>query len=249
MISIKSTQEIELMKHAGKIVALAHKNVKTAIKPGIKTIELDQIAYNTIVSNGATPSFKGYGGFPCSICTSINDVLVHGIPDDTILKEGDIISVDIGANYHGYHGDSAWTYSVGEVSKEKKKLMEVTKQALFKGLEVIKPNSHIGDISTAIQDYIESYGYSIPIDYSGHGVGKNLHEDPYIPNIGKKDTLELIQEGMCLAIEPIAIIGKPHIRVLADNFTVVSKDHTDSAHYEHSVLVTRDGYEILTKED
>ncbi len=249
MITRKSKREIELMKEAGRIVAVAHKAVKAAIKPGISTLELDKIAYDTIISNGASPSFKGYGGFPASICASINEVLVHGIPDNTKLKDGDIISIDIGANYKGYHGDSAWTYAVGEVSEEAKKLMEVTKEALFQGLELVKPNNRIGDIGHAIQSYVESFGYSLPVDYAGHGIGTSLHEDPSIENVGRPNTKELIKEGMTLAIEPMVHVGKPFTKVLADQWTVVSKDSSLTAHYEHTVVVTSDGYEILTKED
>lgn len=249
MISRKSKREIELMKQAGVIVAKTHRVLEAAIKPGITTKSLDDLAYKTIVSYGATPSFKGYDGFPASICTSINYVLVHGIPDQTKLKEGDIISIDIGANFKGYHGDSAWTYAVGKISDEARMLMEVTKESLFKGLELVKPNNRIGDISHAIQSYVESKGYSLPIDYTGHGIGLSLHEDPAIPNVGIPNTRELIKEGMCLAIEPMVHYGKPHTRVLADDWTVISKDQSLTAHYEHTVVVTRDGYEILTKED
>ncbi|MFI3283511.1 MAG: type I methionyl aminopeptidase [Erysipelotrichaceae bacterium] len=249
MISRKSKREIELMKQAGKIVAITHRVLRAAIKPGVTTKQLDDLAYKTIVSYGATPSFKGYGGFPGSICTSINEKLVHGIPDNTKLKDGDIISIDIGANYKGYHGDSAWTYAVGEVSEEARKLMEVTEQALFKGLELVKPNNRIGDIGHAIQQYVEQHGYSLPIDYTGHGIGLHLHEDPAVPNIGRPNTLEVLKEGMCLAIEPMVHTGKPHTKVLADNWTVISKDKSLTAHYEHTVVIMADGYEILTKED
>lgn len=249
MISRKSKREIELMKQAGRIVAITHRVVSAAILPGVTTKALDDLAYKTIVSYGATPSFKGYGGFPASICTSINHVLVHGIPDQTVLKDGDIISIDIGANYKGYHGDSAWTYSVGAVSDDALKLMEVTKEALFKGLELVKPNNRIGDIANAIQTYVEAHGYSLPVDYTGHGIGLKLHEDPAIPNVGLPNTRELIKEGMCFAIEPMVHMGKPHTQVLADDWTVISKDQSLTAHYEHTVVVTKDSYEILTKED
>lgn len=249
MITRKSKREIELMKEAGRITAIAHRKVREAIAPGITTKELDDIAYKTILSYGATPSFKGYGGFPGTICASVNDVLVHGFPNNTKLKEGDIISVDIGANYKGYHGDSAWTHAVGKVSEEAQNLMDVTREALFKGLEQVKPGNRIGDISNAIQTYVEAHGYSLPTEYTGHGVGSELHEDPAIPNVGKKDTKELIKEGMTFAIEPMVHVGKPFTRVLDDDWTVITKDGSLCAHFEHSVVVTSTGYEILTKEE
>ena len=249
MITRKSKREIELMKEAGRITAITHRMVREAIAPGITTKELDDLAYKTITSLGATPSFKGYGGFPGTICASVNNVLVHGFPDNTKLKDGDIISVDIGANYKGYHGDSAWTYAVGEISEEAQRLMDVTREALFVGLEQVKPNNRIGDISSAIQTYVEARGFSLPTEYTGHGVGSNLHEDPAIPNVGKKDTKELIKEGMTFAIEPMVHIGKPFTRVLDDDWTVVTKDGSLAAHFEHTVVVTSTGYEILTKEE
>lgn len=249
MITRKSQREIVLMREAGRIVAATHSVIAAAIKPGITTLDLDKIAHDFIISNGATPSFLNYGGFPASICASVNEVLVHGFPSNTPLKDGDIISVDIGANYKGYHGDSAWTYAVGEVSDEAKKLMEVTKEALYKGLELVKPNNRIGDIGHAIQTYVEAHGYSLPRDYTGHGIGTSLHEDPNIENVGVPHTKELIKEGMTFAIEPMVHAGKPFTKVLADNWTVVSKDSSLTAHYEHTVVVTKDGYEILTKED
>ena len=249
MITRKSKREIELMKEAGRITAITHRMVREAIAPGITTKELDDLAYKTITSLGATPSFKGYGGFPGTICASVNNVLVHGFPDNTKLKDGDIISVDIGANYKGYHGDSAWTYAVGEISEEAQRLMDVTREALFVGLEQVKPNNRIGDISNAIQTYVEARGFSLPTEYTGHGVGSNLHEDPAIPNVGKKDTKELIKEGMTFAIEPMVHIGKPFTRVLDDDWTVVTKDGSLAAHFEHTVVVTSTGYEILTKEE
>jgi methionyl aminopeptidase len=249
MISIKSNREIQLLKEAGRIVALVHKKMAEVVKPGISTEELDRIAEEVIRANGATPSFKGYQGFPGSICASINNMLVHGIPDKRVLRDGDIISIDVGACYKGYHGDSAWTYAVGNVSEEHLKLMEVTHNALFEGLKQVKPGNRVGDISNAIQTYVESFGYSLPIEYTGHGVGKHLHEDPAIPNVGRKGTLEVLKKGMCIAIEPMVFIGRPNCRVLPDGWGVVSKDGSWAAHYEHTVVITDDGYEITTKED
>lgn len=246
MISIKSDREIALMREAGRITALAHKAVADAIQPGVTLKELDDIAYQTITAAGAIPSFKGYEGFPGSICSSVNEVLVHGIPNEYALKEGDIVSIDIGACYKGYHGDCAYTHPVGQISLEAKKLLEVTQQSLYEGLKMVKPNNHLGDISHAIQTYAESFGYSLPIEFGGHGIGNELHEDPSIPNVGNPDTGIILKKGMCLAIEPMVNIGKPHTRVLKDGWTVVSKDRSLTAHFEHTVVITEEGYEILT---
>ena len=199
-----------------------------------------------IRQQGASPSFKGYGGFPASICTSVNSVLVHGIPDQTALKDGDLISIDIGACYKGYHGDAAWTFAVGRVSEEAVRLMEVTRQSLFIGLEQAKPGNRLSDISHAIGDFVEAHGYSVPIDYTGHGIGTHLHEEPAIPNFGSPGKGILLKEGMTFAIEPMVHAGKPHTRVLADDWTVVTKDGSLAAHYEHTIVITHDGYEILT---
>ena len=199
-----------------------------------------------IRQQGASPSFKGYGGFPASICTSINSVLVHGIPDQTVLKDGDLISIDIGACYKGYHGDAAWTFAVGRVSEEAVRLMEVTRQSLFIGLEQAKPGNRLSDISHAIGEFVEAHGYSVPIDYTGHGIGTHLHEEPAIPNFGSPGKGILLKEGMTFAIEPMVHAGKPHTRVLADDWTVVTKDGSLAAHYEHTIVITKDGYEILT---
>lgn len=249
MISLKSPREIELMDKAGTIVALVHKKMKEVVQPGISTLEIDQICEQVIRENGATPSFKGLYGFPGSVCTSINEKLVHGIPDHTILKDGDIISIDVGACYKGYHGDSAWSYTVGNVKPETLKLLQVTEESLYKGLEQAKPGNRIGDIASAIQNYVESFGYSLPIEYTGHGIGKQVHEDPYVPNVGKPHTLELLKPGMCIAVEPMVFMGKPHCVTLKDGWGVVSRDHSLAAHYEHTIVITNDGFKILTKED
>ena len=246
MISAKSPREIATMKQAGKIVALAREAVASAIAPGVTTKQLDRIAEKVIRQQGALPSFKGYGGFPASICTSINSVLVHGIPDQTALNDGDLISIDIGACYKGYHGDAAWTFAVGRVSEEVVRLMEVTRQSLFIGLEQAKPGNRLSDISHAIGEFVEAHGYSVPIDYTGHGIGTHLHEEPAIPNFGSPGKGILLKEGMTLAIEPMVHAGKPHTRVLADDWTVVTKDGSLAAHYEHTIVITKDGYEILT---
>ena len=246
MITQKSKREIELMRKAGEIVALAHQAVAEVIRPGITTGELDRIVEKVIRDHQATPSFKGYNGFPAAICASVNEVLVHGFPSKYALKEGDIISVDIGACYKGYHGDSAWTYAVGEVSEEAKHLMEVTKQSLYEGLKMVKAGVHLSDISNTIGEYVYSYGYSVPYEYTGHGIGANLHEDPAIPNYGPKGKGPILKAGMTLAIEPMVHRGKPFTKVLDDDWTVVTKDGSLAAHYEHTVLVTEEGYEILT---
>ena len=248
MIIKKSVREIELMRTAGKIVALAHQEVSKHIAPGVTTLELDQIVERVIRENGATPSFKGYGGFPGSICASINNVVVHGIPKrTTVLKEGDIISVDIGACYKGYHGDSAWTYPVGKISVADQNLMEVTLNALYKGLEKAKPNNRLSDISAAIGDYARSFGYGVVEDFTGHGVGKALHEDPVIPNYGIPNMGPILQPGMTLAIEPMINAGTKYVKVCSDGWTTITRDGKKSAHFEHSILITDEGYEILTK--
>ena len=248
MIIKKTAREIELMRIAGKIVALAHQEVEKHIAPGVSTLELDIIAERVIRENGATPSFKGYGGFPGSICASINDVVVHGIPKtSTILKAGDIISIDIGACYKGYHGDSAWTYPVGEISEADKHLMDVTLNALYKGLEQAKPHNRLSDISAAIGNYAKSFGYGVVEDFTGHGVGRYLHEDPAIPNYGIPNMGPVLQPGMTLAIEPMINAGTKNVKVCSDGWTTITRDGKKSAHFEHSILITDEGYEILTK--
>ena len=249
MISLKSSREIELMDRAGTVVALVHKRLKEEIKPGITTKHIDQICEEVIRENGCTPSFKGLYGFPGSVCTSVNEVLVHGIPGSQILKNGDIISVDVGACYKGYHGDSAWTFLVGDVDEKTRDLCRVTEEALYRGLEQVRPGNRIGDISWAIQSYVEAHGYSCPIEYTGHGIGKSVHEDPYVPNVGRPHTGPILKRGMCIAIEPMVFMGKPHCHTLDDDWGVVANDHSLSAHYEHTIAITADGYKILTKED
>lgn len=246
MITAKSPREIELMRRAGEIVALAHQAVAKAIKPGMTTRQIDAIVEKVILENQASPSFKGYGGFPAATCTSVNNTLVHGIPDDTVLKEGDIISVDIGANYKGYHGDSAWTYAVGSISAQAQHLMDVTRDSLFEGLKAVKPGAYLSDVSNAIGEYVYSFGYSVPFEYTGHGIGSKLHEDPPIPNYGPSGKGPILKVGMTLAIEPMVHIGKPYTKVMADEWTVKTKDGSLAAHYEHTIVVTATGYEILT---
>lgn len=247
MINIKTPYEIELMKKAGQIVGDTHKYLIPFIKPGISTIELDKLAHDFIINSDAIPSFKNYGGYPGSICTSINEEVVHGIPGKRILKDGDIISVDIGACYKGYHGDSAWTYAVGEISDEKKYLLEHTEKALFKGLEVIKDGARVGDIGYAVEQYAIAHKLGVVKDLVGHGVGSKLHESPDIPNFGKSNTGPILKENMVIAVEPMLNLGTAKVFVLEDDWTIVTADKKPSAHFEHTVLVEKDGYTILTK--
>lgn len=249
MISLKSEREISLMIEAGRIVNLVLTELEKMCLPGVKTIELDRQAEKIIISQGATPSFKGYGGFPGSICTSINDTLIHGIPGSTRLKEGDIISLDVGANYKGYHGDAARTILVGEVKESAKKLVEVTKLSFFEGIKHVKDGAHLGDVSHAIQTYVESFGYGIVRDYVGHGVGRALHEDPQIPNYGNAGQGLILKEGMTLAIEPMVTEKSPETYVLDDEWTVKTVDKGLTAHYENTLLVTKDGYKLLTLDE
>lgn len=248
MITTKSKREIELMRKAGEIVFNAHEVVKKEIRPGVSTKYLDEVAHEYIISQGATPSFLGYNGFPASICASVNEVLVHGIPSkDIILKEGDIISIDIGANYKGYHGDSAWTYPVGEISDEAKKLLEVTEASLFAGLEEVRAGNRVGDIGHAISAYIKPYGYGVPIEYTGHGIGSSMHQDPSIPNYGIIGKGARLRENMTICVEPMVQLKSHRTETMDDGWTVKSIDRELTAHFEHTVLVTKDGYEILTR--
>ncbi len=247
MIVTKDQREIELMREAGRIVALVHDKLKDVIVPGMTTLEIDRISEQVIRDAGATPSFLHLYGFPNSVCTSINEVVVHGIPSDRKLIEGDIISVDVGACYKGYHGDSAWTYAVGQVSDEAKHLMEVTEQSLYAGLAQVKPGNRLSDISHAVETYLGDHGCTTPHDYTGHGIGSEVHEDPAVPNYGAPGRGPRLKEGMTLAIEPMAHLGRCETRVLGDDWTVVTRDGSLAAHYEHTIVITNDGYEILTK--
>ncbi|WP_261134658.1 type I methionyl aminopeptidase [Bacillus sp. Marseille-Q3570] len=247
MIISKTSREIEIMREAGKIVALTHQELQKHIKPGVTTRELDAIAEKFIRSHDAIPSFKGYNGFTGSICASVNEELVHGIPGKKVLKDGDIISIDIGAKYNGYHGDSAWTYGVGEISDENKHLLEVTEQSLYKGLAEAKPGERLTNISHAIQSYVEAEGFSVVREYVGHGVGQDLHEDPQIPHFGPPGKGPRLKPGMVLAVEPMVNAGSRYVRTLADNWTVVTQDGKNCAHFEHTIAIVEDGFEILTK--
>lgn len=247
MINIKSDKEIELMRDAGKIVAETFELLAEHVKEGVSTFELDMIAEKYIRKCKAIPSFKGYGGFKGSVCTSINSVVVHGIPSkDEILKEGDIISLDIGAYYNGYHGDSAKTFPVGKISKLDEKLIEVTKQSFYEGLKKAVVGNRLGDISHAVQNYVEKNGFSVIRDYVGHGVGHDLHEDPQVPNFGKAGRGVRLEKGMVLAVEPMVAIGTYKIKVLQDGWTVKTIDGKNAAHHEHTFAITNGEPIILT---
>lgn len=248
MITIKSERELELLKVAGNIVYKTHQYLKPYIKEGITTKELDRLGEAFIRSQGATPSFKGYDGFPTALCISVNSEVVHGFPSDRVLKNGDIVSLDIGACYKGYHGDSGWTYKVGEVDEEIDYLLEHTEKALFVGLEQIKPGNRIGDISSAIGEYAKAHHLGVVKELCGHGVGTDVHEDPEVPNYGIPNTGPRLKEGMVIAIEPMLTLGSPKIYLHDNNWTVDTQDGRPSAHYEHTVAVTADGYKILTGE-
>ncbi len=247
MIKIKTKEEIELMTKAGQIVGATHQYLKKYIKPGITTKELDSLAHDFIIKNGAIPSFKDYEGFPASICTSINDEVVHGIPSNRVLKDGDIISIDIGACYKGYHGDSAWTYPVGNTSPEIQFLLKHTELSLYEGLKVIKDGARVGDVGYAISKYIKKYKLGVVKELVGHGVGKDLHEQPDVPNYGKRNTGPILKTGMVIAVEPMINLGTAQVYIKEDGWTIITGDGHPSAHFEHTVLVTRDGAKILTK--
>ena len=247
MITIKSKSEIEKMRLAGKITGDVLKEIEKHIKPGISTKQLDKIAYNYIVSRGAAPSFLNYNGFPASICASRNDEVVHGIPSKgVILAEGDIISIDVGAYINGYHGDAARTFAVGKISDEAQRLIDVTKQSFFEGIKYAVHGAKLGDVSAAIQEYVESNGYSVVRDLVGHGIGRKMHEDPSVPNYGHKGRGVKLAAGMTLAIEPMVNAGEYDVCVLDDDWTVVTEDGSLAAHYENTILITDGEPEILT---
>lgn len=248
MISIKSKREIELLKIAGNIVYETHKYIKPFIKPGVSLLKLDSLAENFIRSKGATPSFKGYEGFPNATCISVNNEVVHGIPSNRKLKDGDIVSIDIGACYKGYHGDSAWSYAVGKLSSDCTYLMEHTKKALYEGIKVVKPGARIGDIGNAVEKYANAHNLGIVRELCGHGVGNHLHESPDVPNYGLPNTGPVLKEGMVIAIEPMLNLGSDDIVVEDNDWTITTLDGKPSAHFEHTVLVTKAGYQILTGE-
>ncbi|TDO84841.1 methionine aminopeptidase type I [Halanaerobium saccharolyticum] len=248
MIILKSRREIDIMREANQIVAETHAYLSENIKPGISTAELDRLADQFIRSRGAVPSFKGYQGFPASVCISINEEVVHGIPaEHRYLETGDIVSIDIGTFYEGFNGDAARTHAVGSISDKASKLLKVTEKSLLKGLEKAVIGNRLFDISHAVQKYVEENGFSVVRDYVGHGIGRDMHEDPQIPNFGPAGKGPKLKRGMTLAIEPMVNIGSYEVETLEDDWTVVTKDRSLSAHFEHTIAITSDGVEILSK--
>ena len=254
MVTIKSKKEIELMREACKVVALTHKAIEEAIKPGMTTADLDELVEKTMKKYGAisaekgyNPGIKGIPPYPASACISINDEVIHGIPSKKrIIKDGDIVSVDLVALKNGFNGDAARTYLVGNVSKDAKRLVEVTKQAFYEGIKYAKKGNRIGDVSHAIGEYVKSQGYSVVREFQGHGIGRSMHEDPEIPNYGKAGRGVRLEPGMTLAIEPMVIQGSPNILELDDGWTIITEDGSLSAHYENTILITENEPEVLT---
>lgn len=245
-ITIKTQEQIEKMRIAGGILIDLIDILEEMIKPGITTGELDKVAEDFIRSRGAVPSFLGYGGFPNTLCTSVNEEIVHGIPGSRKLKNGDIISIDMGSYINGYHGDCARTYGVGEISEESQKLIDVTRQSFFEGIKFAKAGNHLYEISAAVQDYAESFGFGVVRDYVGHGIGRNMHEDPSIPNYRQIGRGPKLQKGMVIAVEPMITAGSYKCRVLKDGWTAVTRDGSNAAHYENTVLITDGEPELLT---
>jgi methionyl aminopeptidase len=247
MIVLKSAEEIQAMQKAGKVVAQAHELVRELIRPGVTTLDLDRAVEEFLLRQNAIPAFKGYQGYPASICASVNEVVVHGIPSkDVVLQEGSIISVDIGAFVDGFCGDSAWTYPVGEVGPEVQLLLQTTEEALFQGIEQARVGNRLSDISHAVQKCAEGRGFSVVRDFVGHGIGRNMHEAPQIPNFGPPGRGPRLKSGMTLAVEPMVNMGSYHVQVLEDNWTVVTRDSKWSAHFEHTIAITDDGPVVLT---
>ena len=246
MIILKTDEEIEFMRKANRLVGMTLGELSNHIKPGITTLELDRIAEEYIRDHGAIPTFLGYGGFPNSICTSVNEHVVHGIPNNTPLKEGDIISVDCGTQLHGFCGDSAYTFCVGEVNEKIKDLLRVTKESLYKGIEMAKEDGRIGDIGSTIQEYCEKRGYSVVRELVGHGIGRQMHEPPEVPNYGRRGTGPKISNGMCIAIEPMINMGGKKVVFEIDGWTVRTKDRQPSAHFEHTIAIRNGKADILS---
>lgn len=250
MIIIKSSRELSLMREAGRISARALKLAGESIEPGVTTAEIDNVVRKYIESEGAKPSFLGYGGYPASACISVNNVVIHGIPSkNCVVKQGDIVSVDVGACFQGFHGDNAWTFPCGDISKDAQALLDATKESLFKGIEQAQVGARIGDISNAIQQYVEARSYSVVRDFVGHGVGANLHEEPSVPNFGVPGRGPRLMPGMTIAIEPMVNQGTYEVKVLDDEWTTITSDGKLSAHFEHTITITQDGPVILTLPD
>jgi methionyl aminopeptidase len=246
MIQIKSPREIAIMRKAGQITAQILSELVHIIKPGLSTAELDVVAEKLCKDYGVIPAFKGYKGFPCTLCVSVNEQVVHGIPSSRVIQEGDIVGLDFGVILDGYYGDSAVTVGVGQISEQAKKLLEITKEGLNKGIEQTVAGNKLFDISYAIQNYVESYGFSVVREFVGHGIGRNLHEEPQVPNYGPKGKGLPLKEGMVLAIEPMINIGAHAVRIEPDGWTAVTVDRSLSAHFEHTVAITTNGPEVLT---
>ena len=246
MIYYKTEEEIDLIRNSSLLVAKTHAEIAGLIKPGITTLALDKIAEDFIRDNGGVPAFKGYGGFPNTLCMSPNDQVVHGIPNDRVLEDGEILSVDCGVVMNGYFGDSAFTYEVGEVDAETKQLLKVTKESLYKGIEMAVSGNRIGDIGYAVQKHAESFGYGVVRELVGHGVGKNLHESPEVPNYGRRGRGAKLQEGLVIAIEPMINMGTRKIMQHNDGWTITTIDNKPSAHFEHTIVVRKGKAEILS---
>jgi methionyl aminopeptidase len=246
MIILKTPREIAIMREGNRILALLFEHLSPLIQPGISTAELDKEAEYFIQSQNALPAFKGYRGYPCTLCTSVNDEVIHGIPGHRTLKSGDIISIDVGALYQGFFSDAARTFAVDTVSKKARNLMDVTEKSLYEGISQAVPGNHLYDISASIQKVVESAGYSVVREFVGHGIGKTLHEDPQLPNFGRKGTGVVLQEGMTLAIEPMVNEGSWKVNILKDGWTAVTADGSLSAHFEHSIAITSNGPIILS---
>ena len=246
MINYKTSEEIELIKESAQILGKAHAEVARMIKPGAKTSDMDQVAEEFILDHGGVPSFLNYNGFPYTLCVSPNEQVVHGFPSDSELRDGDILSIDCGVFYKGFHSDSAYTYPVGEVEEEKLQLLRVTKESLYKGIDEAVVGKRIGDISYAIQHYVEGFGYSVVRELVGHGVGKELHESPEVPNYGKRGKGPVLKEGMVIAIEPMINLGKKEIVQESDGWTIRTRDRAISAHFEHTVAIANGKAEVLT---
>lgn len=246
-VTIKSAREIELMREAGRILAAVHEELGKAVKPGISTLDIDRLGEKLIRSYGCIPSFKNYNGYPASICVSVNDEVVHGIPNKHhIIHEGDIVSLDAGVIYNGYHSDAARTHAVGKITPEAEQLIRVTRESFFEGIKYAKAGNHLNDISSAIQAYAEKFGYGVVRDLVGHGIGTHLHEDPEVPNFAQKKKGIRLEPGMTLAVEPMINIGRPDVVWLDDDWTVVTDDGSLSAHYENTILITEGEPEILS---
>lgn len=246
MITLKSAREIELMRRAGKITAAARALAGEMVKPGVTTQEIDKAVYRFIRSQGAEPSFLNYNGYPASICISVNDEIIHGIPGKRVLKEGDIVSVDVGAFIGGYHGDCAATYACGAISDEAQRLIDVTKQSFFEGIKYAREGGRLSDVSHAIQEYVERNGFSVVREYVGHGIGRNMHESPEVPNFGLPGHGPKLLRGMTLAVEPMVNAGTAAIKQMSDGWTVKTRDGKYAAHYENTILITPDEPELLT---